>query len=304
MGRAYAAADIGSNTAHILIAEVKKSGEVKRLLNESDWLSLGELVMKEGRIPKIEANRLVETLRRFKRHAKRLDAQPLYVFATEAMRRAENCDDMLARIKDELGLEVDLLPGPREAELGLKGSLTDTDMADPCAFLEVGGGSIQAARVSNGKILGTLSLPLGTGTLIARSGLEQPTTPQQIAKLRGEIAVGLGNSKDLGHAASAVACGGVARGLWRALHPDGEPVLHVKELSHLAWDVKRLTAEQIVDRYGVKPKRAKTLLPGAMVFVSALELLGLETITISRHGVREGAILEMASTSCPTPQAA
>lgn len=293
MARILAAADIGSNTAHILIAEAQRSG-LKRLVNESDWLSLGEIVGREGRIPDTLAIRLQETLKRFKRLAQSFRSEQLYVFATEAMRRAENCEEILAQIKKTTGLKVDLISPLREAELGLRGALEDTNPHGTTLMVETGGGSVQAAWVKEAAMQKSLSMRIGSGSLIAASGLLQPASHaqiQRVAKLISDELSGLDAHDQPSH---IISCGGVARGIWRALHPDGDRRMHLEELRFLAWDAARLTPAQIVARYGVKAKRAATLLPGALVYSAFLEKFGLEEMEVSQFGVREGALLEMA----------
>jgi len=88
--------------------------------------------------------------------------------------------------------------------------------------------------------------------------------------------------------------GGVARGLWRALHPDGEKRLALAEIEYLIWATERLSTERIIERFNVKPKRAGTLLPGALVYLALMRKFGVAELAISEFGVREGAILNMA----------
>jgi exopolyphosphatase/guanosine-5'-triphosphate,3'-diphosphate pyrophosphatase len=135
-------------------------------------------------------------------------------------------------------------------------------------------------------------LPLGTGTLIAKAGLTQPATPLQLEALEGLVAQALDEVEFLG-GSRLLTCGGVARGQWRALHPDGDAEIHVEELDYLAWSCARLTSEQIAARFNVKLKRASSLLPGASVFRAVMRRGGFETMRVSKFGVREGAILEM-----------
>jgi exopolyphosphatase / guanosine-5'-triphosphate,3'-diphosphate pyrophosphatase len=292
MGRILASADIGSNTVHLLVAGVNGRGVV-RLANLSEWLSLGEIVERDGTVPKAVADRLVRTLREYRETARTHKAEGLYVFATEAMRRAEGHDDLLARIKAEAGLQVHLISPRREAELGLRGALLDCQGPDPVLFVECGGGSVQIARASGGCVQDEASLAIGTGVLVSRAGLTQPATDEQLTRLDRSIDHELERIASFGATRRAVACGGVARGLWRALHPDGDRHLHIEELRFLAWDTRRLTVQQVCGRYGVKEKRAATLLPGARVFARILEATGHHEVTVSEFGVREGALLEV-----------
>lgn len=293
MGRIFAAADIGSNTAHLLVAEVQKK-RLRRISNQSDWLSLGEAVMREGQISPALETELLASLTRFKAIAEAAAVEGFYVFATEAMRRASNHEAVLQKIRAKLGLEVDLISPDREAELGLRGAQIDTLPSPDTLMIETGGGSVQAAWAVKGVLREDVSLPLGTGALIAACGLENPTPPPKAKLLRETIQKGV-ETLDFGrHPSHMVAVGGVARGLWRALHPDKNRVLHRRELEFLAWDVARLDLNTICRRYDVKIKRAATLLPGAMIYSAMLERFGREELEVSQYGVREGAILEMA----------
>lgn len=292
MKRRLAAADIGSNTVHLLVGDVDQRG-VKRLENSSEWLSLGEVVEKEGGIPKKSADELVLTLRRFKEICALHNAEQPYLFATEAFRKAENHGEIEKRVQLELALTIDVITPQMETKLGLKGALIDTQLPTPTLFLECGGGSIQVALYSGEEIVSQESLPLGTGTLIALSECTQPATDEHVHRLEMLIDAGLDKIEHFEKARSILSGGGVARGLLRALHPDGYRRLHLNEVSYLAWTTQNLTIEKIVRRFSVKPKRAATLLPGAIVFRTLLERTNHLEFMVSEYGVREGALIEI-----------
>lgn len=295
MARILAAADIGSNTAHLLVAAT--DGDiVMRIDNLNEWIPLGELVARQGEIPKEYADQLVGVMKEFRRVAAAKRADKIYVFATEAMRVASNHSSVLKRIKTETGISVDLIPPQREAELSFIGVRLDTKEMEPDLMFEVGGGSAQVAVVTGKGIQEELSLPLGTGRIIANSGMVTPCTPEAKQRAREYIDQTL-VACDLQASPKprAIASGGVARGLWRALHPDGEKRLAREEIGYLIWATERLSLERIIERFNVKPKRAGTLLPGAMVYEALMDRFGLTEIMVSEFGVREGAILEMAN---------
>lgn len=293
MTRVFAAADIGSNTAHLLVAAT--DGDlVMRIDNYNEWIGLGELVARRGEIPKDNVEQLAQTLAEFRRMAKARGASGLYVFATEAVRKARNADAALKKVQTESGVRVEVIPPRREAELSLRGIGLDTRNLGADLLIEVGGGSVQIGRIGKIGFDQEESLPLGTGRVIAESGLVFPTPG--IARRAAEtyIARTLERGTIEGKAGLAVACGGVARGLWRALHPDGEKAITREEIDYLVWATGRLPVDRIVSRFGVKAKRGSTLLPGAMVYRALMERFGLEQIVVSEFGIREGAILEMA----------
>jgi exopolyphosphatase/guanosine-5'-triphosphate,3'-diphosphate pyrophosphatase len=294
MTRLLATADLGSNTAHLLVAAT--DGEtVTRAENVSEWIGLGEVVGRLGMIPNEKLNDLVAALKIFKKTAQDQKAEPLYVFATEAIRTARNHAVVLQHIRSETGISVDVITPKREAEFGYRGILLDSRATNPDIVFEIGGGSAQIARIAADKVDVDISLPIGTGKLTAESHLKHPATNENVRRIKEHITHALqGVSLQLPRDAKAVASGGVVRGLWRALHPDGEKRLFREELDYIAFSSRRLSVDQIASRFNVKLKRAQTLLPGALVYSALMEHFGLSEITVSEFGVREGAILEMA----------
>ncbi len=302
MPRVLASADIGSNTVHLLVAEVD-GDQVSRLGDTNEWISLGEIVGREGKIPDALADRLIKTLDAFRRQAAAQGAEAIYVFGTEALRRASNQERVLKAIRVATGIKVEIISGPQEAELGLRGAWLDCEGPAPFVMVEVGGGSAQVALCSldpqgQPKIEHESSLPIGTGTLLAHHDLSAPVSDAAFSALEDEIAAKL-DALPITEAVRMIACGGVARGLWRALHPDGHRELAAEELDYLIWSTRRLAQDIIGDRFMVKPKRAATLLPGATVYRTIMRRGGFESFTISRFGVREGAILGMAKGTIP-----
>jgi exopolyphosphatase/guanosine-5'-triphosphate,3'-diphosphate pyrophosphatase len=294
MARIFAAADIGSNTLHLLVGAT--DGElVTRIDNLSEWIGLGEVVARQGFISPERVDHLLQALKECRRVATSRKAESLYVFATEAMRTARNHEAVLEKIKKGTGIEVDIISPKREAELSIAGSQLDVESGSPEIFFEVGGGSAQIALLRKGKLKEHISLPLGTGRIIARASLQNPCPKTSIATAERYIADVLkGVSLARPKKSIAVASGGVARGLWRAVHPDGEKTVFARELEYLQWSTSRLSLDRIGSRFGVKQRRAQTLLPGSMVYRALMEKFGVSEITVSEFGVREGAILEMA----------
>lgn len=296
MAKILAAADIGSNTAHLLVAEYSETG-LNRMVNESEWIALGQIVATQGRIPPETEAHLVRALKSFKAKARQQKAEAFYVFGTEAIRSASNCAEVVGRIKKELGIAVDIISPLREAQLSLYGTSIDCGFGPNRLLIEVGGGSAQMARVDYDQVIESVSVPIGTGRIVAESNLHSPVLPSQLENAQAYVAACL-QSVDLARTPvfrQVVCSGGVIRGLWRALHPDQDIHLHRKEIEYLMWATERLTVTKIGKRFGVKPKRAATLFPGALVYFELMEKFGVVNITVSEYGVREGAVLELAN---------
>ncbi len=293
MTRLFAAADIGSNTAHLLVAA--SDGEiVMRVDNVNEWIGLGEVVARRGEIPKDVADQLVLAMKEFRRVTDLKKVRKLYVFATEAMRAAPNHADVIKRIQKETNIRVEIISPEREAELSFLGVQLDTRHYGAELMFEVGGGSAQIAELNDNKMGGKCSLKIGTGKVLAESNLTNPGTEVALRVARKYIRSELARCTVDRKAQTAVVSGGVGRGLWRALHPDGEKVIEQFELEYLFNSVKVLPTDRVSSRFSVKQKRAGTLLVGTLIYLELMKHFGVEQIVISEFGVREGAVLEMA----------
>lgn len=294
MVRTFAAADIGSNTAHLLVAAT--DGElVMRVDNLNEWIPLGEVVTRLGEIPKDVMEMLSLAVKEFKRIATSKKVDGFYVFATEGTRLARNHAEVLEKIYKETGVRVEIITPAMEAYLSHRGTQLDTRNLGASILFEVGGGSAQIAVIENDVIVEEVSLPLGTGRLIAESGMTNPCSEYSLVAANNYIRRKLQQCPVKSQSKLAIASGGVGRGLWRALHPDGEKYLSRYEVEYLRKSVVGLSVDRISSRFSVKSKRASTLLPGSLVYLALMEHFGVETCVISEFGVREGAILEMAA---------
>jgi exopolyphosphatase/guanosine-5'-triphosphate,3'-diphosphate pyrophosphatase len=292
MSKVLACADIGSNTVHLLVA--KTDGvTVDRIDNRSEWLGLGESIARNKKISNTEINQLIDVLGGFRQCSKDFQADALYLFATEAVRAATNNVELIKRIQADGRMKVHVIPPEIEAAYSLMGASIDTGSIPEMTFVELGGGSAQIAEVSKNHIRKEVSLPLGTGRVTAFANLTNPCPPDRVEAATQYVRDHLRNMPPMEWKKMAVASGGVARGLWRALHPDGERWLALEEIRYLLWASSRLTVETAAARFSCKPKRAATLLPGALVFHEVMKAARIESILVSEFGIREGAILAM-----------
>ncbi len=293
MPKTFAAADIGSNTAHLLVAEVNSQG-VRRIENLSEWLALGEIVAKEKIIPVAVQESLVKSLRQFKNRAIELGATSFYAFGTEAIRASENKHEVLSAIKKGTGLDIKLISGREEADLGISGISLDCDVSGESLYFEIGGGSLQIAFCAGMRIIQEYSLPLGTGKLKSACCLDSHSDPKQLHSLNKIIEEALKSIPKFG-TAKAFASGGVARGMVRSLHPEGEQTIQLFEVSYLSDSLASFDSKTLSLRFPIGSKRVSSMAYGVPVFKALLNHFGLARIRVSNFGVREGAIIKMYS---------
>ncbi len=154
--------DIGSNSIRLVI--YRSGGKLTHpQFNEREVCRLGMDVNTTGELGEKQMTLALETLRRFAMLARLSKVDVLEAFATEAVRRANNSADFLARAETILGITVMVISGQQEAFLSASGVCAG--FRDPCGVVaDLGGGSLELVSISEGKEIDrdqAMSLPCG-----------------------------------------------------------------------------------------------------------------------------------------------
>src|SRR3954462_2056795 len=139
-----AAIDIGSNSLHMVIAQVDADGSLTTLWRMKEMVGLGRISFPSRRLSREAMDRAVTTLRRFQQAARSRKCEKIVAAATSAVREAENGGDFLERCQRELGLRVRVISAREEARLIYLGVRHAVDLdAKPHFIVDVGGGSVE-----------------------------------------------------------------------------------------------------------------------------------------------------------------
>jgi hypothetical protein len=143
--RRVAAIDIGTNSIHLLIAEVDEQlPSFSVLLAEKATTRLGERDPVSGDLSSEAMERAFRTLRHDCQLAESYGVEQIVTAATSAVREAPNGGQFLQTLLDQLSLEVDLVSGPEEARLIYLGVLSGMAFGDrPHSIIDIGGGSTE-----------------------------------------------------------------------------------------------------------------------------------------------------------------
>jgi exopolyphosphatase/guanosine-5'-triphosphate,3'-diphosphate pyrophosphatase len=165
----FAALDLGTNNCRLLVATPAPGGF--RVVDAfSRIVRLGEGVSLSGVLSEAAMDRTIDALKVCAAKIRRQSVTRARTVATEACRRAMNCQDFVARTRDATGLELEIISSGEEARLSLAGCAPLLDPSRPWALVfDIGGGSTELswARVVDGRpaVEGCVSLPLGVVTL-------------------------------------------------------------------------------------------------------------------------------------------
>ena len=143
--RRVAAIDIGTNSIHLLVAEVDPElSSFSVVLAEKATTRLGERDPHSGELSAEAIERAFRTLRHDRDLALSYGVEQIVTAATSAVREAPNGRDFLVALQEQLGLEVDLVSGPEEARLIYLGVLSGMAFGDqPHLIIDIGGGSTE-----------------------------------------------------------------------------------------------------------------------------------------------------------------
>lgn len=167
------AIDIGSNSVRLAMF-----ADGKTLYKRKQTTRLGEGVALDGNLSFAAIERTAQAVSSFFREAAQEGADRVYAFATAAVRSAANGTDFVKRVKELCGLEVDVVSGQTEAELGILGALRGKDGG----IIDVGGASTEVSIACGGKISFAASVNIGTVRLSDLAGRNREKLTAVIAE--------------------------------------------------------------------------------------------------------------------------
>jgi len=300
-----AAVDLGSNSFHLVIADVHPDGSFSPISAEKEMLRLGDVVSREGMITPEAATAAVATMRRFRLLAEAAGASEIMACATSALRTASNGAEVLDRIADEAGIDADVIDGLEEARLiftAIRAAVT-IDPA-PAVCFDLGGGSLEIMVGDVSGLTWAASERLGVARLSAEFVRSDPIDKSDRRRLRKHV-IGVLGPRAVEVAAfepkMAIGSSGTIEDLAQmiaARRPESVPhtmhhlVFTRTELEALRDDLVTTTSAQRRKLEGLDAKRVDLIVAGAELMCTALELFEVDEVTISEWALREGMVLD------------
>ena len=276
----YAAIDIGSNAARLLIKNVTEdsmgNAEFTKLLFLRIPLRLGKDVFTLGEISEERQRMMMCMIKSYKQLMKLYRVECFRACATSAMRDARNGEKLLKKIEKATGIKIEIVTGSEEARILYNNSIESAErVSGNYAYVDVGGGSTEISLLSNGQLVGSCSYNIGT--LRKLSGMVPAEVEERLQLDLEEYAKQYPDIKIVGS-------GGNINRLSRIFHESNKKskknVLPVKNLRVMYDDMKPLTVAEMMSRYGLKADRADVILPAAEIFLKVSEALNCEEIQV------------------------
>jgi exopolyphosphatase / guanosine-5'-triphosphate,3'-diphosphate pyrophosphatase len=313
-GATYAALDLGTNNCRLLVA--RPAGEGFRVIDAfSRIIRLGEGVSASGRLSDAAIARAVDALAVCRSKMRNRGVTRARLIATEACRVAENCDAFCTRVRDEAGLELEIVDRETEATLAAIGCtpLIDPD-ADGVILFDIGGGSSELVRLGRSEparrgpprphIKSWASLPVGVVTLAERHGGVRVTRAlfdtmvdeiaEHVDAFAAEHRDDLAGLHLLGTSGTVTTIAGVHLELPRydRRRVDGCWMSEIE----VTGVVERLMAMSYEDRAAnpcIGAERADLVLAGCAILEAIRRAFPCERLRVADRGLREGMLIEL-----------
>lgn len=298
--------DMGSNAIRFLVAEAT-AGAIAVLESHRLAVRLGHDVFHTGQIPETTLAEVVDACRRFRASCDRHGAQRVRAIATSAMRDARNRDLLVDRVRDAAGIEIEVISGTQEAYLLKLGVETKVDLRKGHSLLvDVGGGSVEVVHVEDGQVVGADSYRLGALRMLQAlrerepdDGGEREDFVELLLRHLRSLDHRIADRFDTRRVDRYVAVGGnvesladLAASKTPARRVDG---VEAHALADLHAEVLALAGMPVADRIekrGLKPDRADTIVPAGVVYTHLGELAGVDRVLVPRVGIKDGLLAE------------
>jgi len=301
-----ASIDIGTNSVKLLVADVEEQQIKNILIDAHEITRLGQNVDKNGKILPDAMVRTLDVITKLKNKAKAIDAVDIFAFATSAMRDAENSIDFTKQIKEQTDIDLHILSGDEEAELTYIGVCSEPEFLSKSVILvDVGGGSTEFIIGQNGIIEDKFSINIGcvrlTEEFIHTDPIELAELQKIIQKIISTLYIKLsyipvGMYDIIGVGGTITTLSAIHQHMegYSSINVHGY-IMQKEQIVRLLSHLHRMTLEERKKVLGLQPERADIIVAGTAIFSTILEILKSQEITISKRGLRYGALLKMAN---------
>lgn len=265
------------------------------------YVRLGANLKKGQRIKEDKIHTILSVLTRFQQTAQEHKVDKIVCIATEALRRASNGQEIIEKIKEKIGIEVELISGQQEAYLGFY-AIVNSFSLDNYLMVDIGGSSTELVYVKNRKLEKSISLPVGSLNIcdlfdstnqiddvlykeMKASFNDQLAEVEWLQGIQIDAVIGVGGTmRTIGKYERA-------KNRYSLSIPHNFP-LSFDHVQHIFNQLRSLTLEERLNTPELPAKRA-AIFPSTLVLVQAImEYVENKQLIISKYGLREGVVFD------------
>jgi len=300
-----AAIDVGSNSIHMVIAQVESDGRFTVLDRAKEMVRLGHRTLTNGRLSAEAMHTGIRTLAAFRTLAERQDVVRFKAVATSAVREASNGGEFIQRVREEVGLRLTVIPGREEARLIYVGVRQAIDLRGEAALIvDAGGGSVELILSEDAKPVAMHSVKIGVARLSEKFLPDDPPDGKALAALQEYLGEQLNPILDriakrqvrrvIGTSGTMLNLITIA-GFQRGDPPDGHLnnyVVTAEEMTRVRRILCKADRDERLRVKGLDAKRADTIVSGACLADHILRRLDAQEMVACTWALREGVLLD------------
>jgi len=302
----YAVIDMGTNTFHLLIAEVTK-GELLFLHKEKVGVKLGQGSINQGYISEGAMERGLNCLNSFAQTIITFEVpkKNIVATATSAVRSASNGVQFAELIQENTGITVSIIGGELEARLiyeGVKAAIGIKE--EPILIMDIGGGSVEFIIAKGNDILYKNSLEIGGQRLMDRFMESDPISIAAIDALNTYLAEQLTSvfeAINKHQPKTLVGSSGtfdtICEIYWKKENLDfkldalKQFQLPLSEYYPIASELLTLNKEERLALPGMAALRADMIVVAVCLINFIFKNTGLENLLVSTYALKEGVLM-------------
>ncbi len=294
-----AAIDIGSNAARLLISEVtiddKNNASFNKVSLTRVPLRLGFDVFDTGKISEHKIKLLLFTMKAYLNLLQAYEVKYLKACATSAMRDATNAAEIISMIKNETGIEIEVISGSDEASFIYENHVAENlDKDHSYLYIDVGGGSTELTFFGNNKLVFKDSYNIGTIRL-----LKGKVTDETWDEMRENI-----KSKTKGYKeVTAIGSGGNINKIYTLSKRKDTKPLPLDLLRDFYKELSNVSLEDRMNIYKLRADRADVIVPALQIYVNVMRWAGSEEIYVPKIGLADGLVQHLwEEVNAPGPE--
>ena len=290
--------DIGTNSMRLLIADYNNS-KIENRKKYVNTTRIGQGVDKEGYISEEALQRNINALEEFANICKVEECQAIYCMGTSALRDSKNGNIFVDRAKQKTNINVEIISGNEESNLGFMGVLEGLDTDEQILVIDIGGGStefivgdIEGIKFAKSENVGALRM---TEKFLAKDPIDTNEFSNMSKFIYSEIkdTIDYIKSKQI---KKIVGIGGTITSL-SAMNQELEVYsmekihnseVSIKNIKDILQNLKQMTLNDKKTLKGLQPKRADIITAGVEILNIIMENLEIEKIIVSEYDNLEG----------------
>ncbi len=281
-----AAIDIGSNAARLLISDVSDDfgkPEFNKINLVRVPLRLGFDVFDKKEISPEKTDMILHTIKAYKHLTEAYRVDHIKAAATSAMRDAVNKEAIIHRVREETGIEIEVISGGSEASLIYENHIAENlDKEHAYLYIDVGGGSTELTFFAGNSLLFSASFNIGTIRLL-KNQVTVNTWDAMKEYIRRETA----NYTDK---IIAIGSGGNINKIFSISKRKEGKSLNIELLKDYHKEFSSFSLEDRMRLYKMREDRADVIVPALQIYVNVMRWATAQEIFVPKIGLADGLI--------------